>query len=132
MAFATADSRNTQIAEMNITPLVDVMLVLLVIFMIAAPAMTKVMPLTLPGTAGKAAERQILHLTIGAGDLYTLDGVAVGRVELRQRFEQAARAASLPIVVEVIASPEAEYETVAQGLALARNAGLENLDIATH
>ena len=47
MAFAQAGSRQDAISEMNITPLVDVMLVMLVIFMIAAPVFSQAIPLPL-------------------------------------------------------------------------------------
>ena len=50
MAFAQADTRQDAISEMNITPLVDVMLVMLVIFMIAAPVFSQAIPLNLPHT----------------------------------------------------------------------------------
>jgi len=127
MAFAAANTRDTQMVDMNITPLVDVMLVLLVILRIAMPAGSKTLPIDRPGIGGKPVDKQTLHLQISAGDLYTLDGVALGRKELERRFDSAARGASLPVVVEVQVSPEAEYETLAQGLSAARNAGIVNL-----
>ncbi len=128
MAFAAANTRDTQMASMNITPLVDVMLVLLVIFMIAMPAVSQTLPVTMPGeTTGKPVDHQTLRLDIGAGDVYALDGIAVGRMELARRFDSAVRSASLPVVVEIRTNPDAEYQTVAQGLSIARNAGIENL-----
>jgi biopolymer transport protein ExbD len=128
MAFAAANPRDTQMSSMNITPLVDVMLVLLVIFMIAMPAVSQTLPVSMPGKqSGPPVEKTVLHLSIGAGDVYALDGVAMGRGELSRHFVAAMTGASLPVVVEIQASPDAEYDTVAQGLVLARNAGIENL-----
>lgn len=128
MAFAAANTRDTQMASMNITPLVDVMLVLLVIFMIAMPAVSQTLPVSMPGVTKQApSDRTVLHLAISAGDIYALDGVAMGRAELGRHFAQVMMAATLPVVVEIQASPDAEYDTVAKGLSIARNAGIENL-----
>lgn len=129
MAFSAAATRDDHMASMNITPLVDVMLVLLVIFMIAMPTVSQTLPIALPGEAptGAPPERTVLHLSIGAGDVYALDGLAMGRTELGRHFNQAMIAATRPVVVEIQASPDAEYDTVAKGLAIARNAGIENL-----
>lgn len=129
MAFAAANTRDTQMVEMNITPLVDVMLVLLVIFMIAMPAVSQTLAIDLPvGTNGRIVDKQTLRLQIGAGDLYTLDGVALGRRDLEQRFQGAAHQATQPLVLDVRISPDAEYETVAQGLTAARNAGIASIN----
>jgi biopolymer transport protein ExbD len=128
MAFAAANPRDTQMSSMNITPLVDVMLVLLVIFMIAMPAISQTLPVSMPGRPGtEPVEKTVLHLSIGAGDVYALDGVAMGRRDLSRHFDAAMTGATLPVVVEIQASPDAEYDTVAQGLVLARNAGIDNL-----
>lgn len=127
MAFAAANTRDTQMVDMNITPLVDVMLVLLVIFMIAMPALSQTLPIDLGINDGKSVARQTLHLQVSAGDLYALDGVALGRKDLERRLDTLARGASLPLAVEVQVSPEAEYATVAQGLAAVRNAGIASV-----
>ena len=125
MSFASAASRNVQMADINITPLVDVMLVLLVIFMIALPTLTQRLPLNLP-QPGPQSDAQPMQLAIEAGDVYTLDGTALSRVELGQRL--AARVAKgTPPALEVQASPEAEYESVAIGVATARKAGIETV-----
>ncbi len=129
MAFAAANTRDTQMVEMNITPLVDVMLVLLVIFMIAMPAVSQTLAIDLPSGPNRSlVDKQTLQLQIGAGDLYTLDGVALGRRDLAQHFQGAVHQGALPLVLDVRISPDAEYETVAQGLTAARNAGIANIN----
>lgn len=117
-------------ADINITPLVDVMLVLLVIFMIALPTLSQRLPLDLP-QPGPRSDVQPAHLAIEAGDIYSLDGVAMSRAELGEKLAGLVvngRAS----VLEVQASPEAEYETVALGVATARNAGIESVVLVEH
>jgi len=80
------------------------------------------------GTTATIAERQTLKVHSGAGDRYTRDGVALGRRDLAQRFQGAVHQANLPLVLDVRISPDAEYETVAQGLTAARNAGIANIN----
>ena len=66
-------TRYTPMAEINVTPLVDVMLVLLIIFMIAAPLLTVGVPVDLPKTAAATINEQVEPLTItvnGQGQIY--------------------------------------------------------------
>jgi biopolymer transport protein ExbD len=123
MAFTAA--REHPMAEMNITPLVDVMLVLLVIFMIAAPMVSKTLSVTLPYFSdGKKIEMTEMTLQVQAGDLFALDGQAVSRAQITEVL--AAAAASNPnIKVNFEVDPNAEYESAVQAMAAVRKAGVE-------
>lgn len=86
---------STPLSQINVTPLVDVMLVLLVIFMLAAPLMTSRIKMELPRTpatgaadAGGVSERRVLALD-ASGQLYWQDQ-AITAVDLRQRLKELA------------------------------------------
>lgn len=120
-------------AEINITPLIDVMLALLAIFMIAAPVVTRQIDLPLAGSTAPPppVEPPLLTLSImGAGEWY-LDGVAVTRAGLADRLR--TRIASVPVapVVELRAQPTSAYDDLASALAVARASGVTQLRIAT-
>ena len=71
MAFAYAESRQDAISDMNITPLVDVMLVMLVIFMITAPVFSRAIPMNLPGRIGHGEPPPPIELRIDAtGEIF--------------------------------------------------------------
>lgn len=88
--------------DINITPFIDVMLVLLIIFMVAAPLSTVDTPVSLPKAAGQPAERPEKRLMVSlARDLsVTLDGAVVAPQTLPQRLTEAAEGdTSLPVFV---------------------------------
>src|SRR5258706_10928181 len=73
------------LAEINVTPLVDVMLVLLVIFMVTAPMLTQGLTVALPAAEGKSfelASNNPSTIQITAGGAVYLDGIAVGSQNL--------------------------------------------------
>lgn len=120
-------------AEINITPLIDVMLALLAIFMIAAPVVTRQIDLPLAGSAAPSPpiEPPLLTLSImGAGEWY-LDGVAVTRAGLADRLKMRIASAPVAPVVELRAQPTSAYDDVASALAVARSSGVTQLRIAT-
>ncbi|HUD41903.1 MAG TPA: biopolymer transporter ExbD [Dokdonella sp.] len=120
-------------AEINITPLIDVMLALLAIFMIAAPVVTRQIDLPLAGSAAPppAIEPPLLTLSImGAGEWY-LDGVSVTRAGLADRLRTRIASAPAAPVVELRAQPTSAYDDVASALAVARASGVTQLRIAT-
>jgi biopolymer transport protein ExbD len=130
MSFAALHARDAQMANINITPLVDVMLVLLVIFMVALPTLSQRLPLVL-SQSEQSSDTHPLKLLIEAGDTYSLDGITLSRAELGQRLA-VALANGAPSVLQVQASPEAEYDTVALGVATARKAGIETVVLAAY
>ena len=77
--------RSQPMAEINITPMVDVMLVLLIIFMVAAPLMTVGVPVELPKTAANALpseEEEPLTVTITAEGVLSIQNTEVAPAEL--------------------------------------------------
>jgi biopolymer transport protein ExbD len=123
--------RSDQLAEMNITPLVDVMLVLLVIFMIAAPALTRDIALDSPRDSIRHASTRDLRLHVTAGDQYLLDGEALSLAQLETRLRESQGAtAAPPLKLELAAEPDSEYQSVARTLAAARNAGVAHIVFA--
>lgn len=123
--------RSDQMAEMNITPLVDVMLVLLVIFMIAAPALTRSIPLDLPYRSdARPIETRQLDLVITAGDEYRLAGESLSLAQLETRLRNEVSGGGAPLKLEVTTERDAEYQTVARAVAAARNAGADNLEFS--
>jgi biopolymer transport protein TolR len=101
----SGDSGYRPLAEINVTPLVDVMLVLLIIFMVAAPLMTVGVPVQLPKTsAAKLAQpREPIIVTIDAE----------GRVFLRE--EALAPDAVLPRLTELAANADPETVVYVRG-----------------
>ena len=129
--MALLAARSDQMAEINITPLVDVMLVLLVIFMIAAPALTRSIPLDLPRPGPVSiAEPRALALLITAGDEYVLGGESLSLPQLESRLRSEVAASDRPLKLEVATERDTEYQTVARAIATARNAGAVNLEFS--
>lgn len=129
MAYAQVPQQGA-IAEMNITPLVDVMLVMLVIFMIAAPVFTQAIPMKLPGTGPdiRSAVVEPLKMRIDStGDVYVNGQLAPQSALDAMLSAEAVRAGQTLPVVEIDASGDADYEVVAKVLALSQNAGLEKI-----
>lgn len=129
MAFAYAESRQDAISEMNITPLVDVMLVMLVIFMITAPVFSRAIPLTLahPGPPQPQPPPPI-ELRIDATGEVFLGGQAMPVSALSSVFSaELERAGSQPVILRIDANGDADYQIVAKVLATAQNAGLGNI-----
>ena len=128
-AFAIGASVRTVAAEMNITPLVDVMLVLLVLFMLAVPLKTHRLKLESSASANDCpAPSAPVSLSIKqTGELYW-NGSAINRATLAANFAQLARQADSPAV---IIRPEARtrYALVTDLLATARNADVRRISL---
>ena len=112
-------------AEMNVVPLVDVMLVLLVIFIVTAPLLTHSVKIDLPKASSSVNITKPEHIEFGIrenGDLFW-NGEAVTADGVAPRF--AAEAAREPQPeVHIRADRHVHYEKVAQVMALAAKAGL--------
>lgn len=133
MAFMNADaSARSDNAEINITPLVDVMLVLLIIFLVAAPVVVRQIELPLTGTPPKPDFDPIqLALRIDAAGGLQLDGSSMSLAAL-DRILQVEALREQPPVLQIDVAPEAAYARMTEVLALARSHGLERFELQTH
>ena len=130
--FAGDTGRGTQgqaMAEMNITPLVDVMLVLLIIFMVAAPMVTRSIDLRLPQISPPDTQTMKpphLGLSVRSDGQFALDGAVLDRQALAAALGQAARVAPNTIV-DVTVSENADYQAFTTALTVTRNSGITNI-----
>lgn len=129
MAFAQAQTRQDSLSQINITPLVDVMLVMLVIFMIAAPVFSRPIPLEIGrGGPPPANPPAPLELRIAASGELLLGGQPMPMSALSSVFSaELERAGGQPLILSIDANGDADYQSVARVLATAQNAGLTNI-----
>lgn len=130
MAFS-ATARDSVVAEMNITPLVDVMLVLLVIFMVSAPLLTRPIGATLPQSRPVPPETiqpNVLQLEVSDDGSYRLDGRPMSPDALWHRLDDAV-VSDPRTVLRVHASSGADYQQVVTAMAEAKNRGIANIGI---
>jgi biopolymer transport protein ExbD len=118
-------------AEINVTPLVDVMLVLLVIFMLVTPAITQKISQKIAPSPPIEEKTEPHKLIVQAGDTFQLDGQMISPAELKQHLSLAIKADS-EYTVQVFGEPEASYQSFTQAMAIANNAGVENLSLASN
>ena len=130
MAFASFDSSRTSapMAEINMVPLIDVMLVLLVIFIVTAPLLTNTVKLDLPRADASATDNkpEKIEFAIDAlGNLYW-NNQPVSRPEAQARFTEAAGRQPLP-ELHLRADRSVAYHYIAETLADASKAGLSKI-----
>jgi biopolymer transport protein ExbD len=134
MAFGGLESGDTArpMAEINTTPLVDVMLVLLIIFIITAPLLTHAVKINLPNASSQAnPERpETISLSIDAAGALFWKGEPISEAELFARLAQAAASEPQPDL-HLRADRDTRYQRIAELLAAARNAGIARIGFVT-
>jgi biopolymer transport protein ExbD len=125
MAFGSFTPEGRPMAEINMIPLIDVMLVLLVIFIITAPLLTHAVKIDLPkaASAPNLTKPDNIQLAITAAGEVFWNGELVSRDALHARLAAAGRQQPQP-EVHIRADAAARYEWVAETLAAAARAGL--------
>ncbi len=132
MAFSAAGNSGRPLADINVTPLVDVMLVLLIIFIVTAPMVAIPIPVDLPQHTDRVIERPEppppIELRVDAGNQLYWNGQPLARADVQSRLSEQAQvhAGNLP-ELRIAASPDAQYEVMAQVLAAANNAHMERI-----
>lgn len=131
MGSFDSDDFSAPMAEINTTPLVDVMLVLLVIFLVTAPMLTQAVKLELPNeTALEIADENPINLSVNAEGNYFWDKDQLSEMELEQRLKaESTQEPKRPIHLR--ADTNAAYGTVSKVLTLAQKHGLSNIGFVT-
>jgi biopolymer transport protein ExbD len=135
MAFGGFNDNNHQapMAEINVTPMVDVMLVLLVIFIITAPLFTHAVKLELPtASSAPAPEKpESITLSINAEGKLFWNNATVSLDELGTRFATAAQKKPQP-ELQLRADKSTRYEVIAQVMSAAQTNGMTKIGFVTN
>jgi biopolymer transport protein TolR len=125
--------RSQPMAEINVTPFVDVMLVLLIIFMVAAPMLTVGVLVELPKTAANALptdQEEPLTVTLAADGSLSIQNTATPRDELIAKLRAIAAERSNDRIF-LRADGANSYETVVQVMGALNAAGFSNIGLVT-
>lgn len=133
-SFSSDRQQTGTISEINMIPLIDVMLVLLIIFMITTPLMTHSIKIDVPRVTSQPAEQdpESIDLAIKAtGEMYW-NNEEVSMDSMREKMrELVAAQEDKPINLRIRADGEALYEQIAQVMAAARSTGVRRLGFIT-
>ncbi|OJU97477.1 MAG: biopolymer transporter ExbD, partial [Acinetobacter sp. 38-8] len=114
--------------EMNLIPLIDIMLVLMIIFLVTATVANPSIPLALPKTTAEIVDPPPKAITISINEKGEVawDAQIISLDELQTRFQEAGKAETKP-TVQLRADKESKYDTVAQVMSRASEAGLSDI-----
>ncbi|MGQ0661564.1 ExbD/TolR family protein [Sphingosinicella sp.] len=129
--FRLAPPDTAPIATINTTPMIDMMLVLLILFIIAIPIRTHRVPLDLPQGPARPDLRPVHRLDLDAAGQARWNGVAVDAIALRRALAAFARDPARPDL-HLNAHGEARYERVDEVLADIRRAGISRLGLVNN
>lgn len=132
MAFGNGSQQDSMMSEINVTPLVDVMLVLLVVFIITAPLLApQALKISLPKTEAVARNDKLqkVSLAIDAKGDISLDSKHLSDEGLAEMLK--ARAADPQFQLQIQSDEAVNYGRVAQIMAIAQKAGVTKLSFLT-
>ena len=132
MAFGTQDDTDEVMNEINMTPLVDVMLVLLIIFIITIPVMKHSVNIELPRASNQPqdAKPQTIRLTVDAEGKYFWNDALVDEAKLDALLQaEAQKKPQAPLHIR--GDRAVRYERVAQAMAAAQRAGMTKIGFIT-
>ncbi|MDO8251834.1 MAG: biopolymer transporter ExbD [Rhodoferax sp.] len=136
MAFGTpnpvADDNDEVMNEINMTPMVDIMLVLLIIFIITIPVMKHAVNIDLPRASNEVQniKPETVRLSVDATGQYFLNETRVADDELATQLKAAAAQQPQPDL-HIRGDKAVRYERVAQAMAVAQQAGLRKIGFIT-
>lgn len=121
-------SEQKMMSEINVTPLVDVMLVLLVVFIVTAPLLTQSIEVKLPKViaTGPASKVRAHRISIDAHGQMRLNDVLTSQANLAEQLSKLTSTSST-LELQIEADTDVDYGKVAQVMAIAQHAGVERL-----
>lgn len=133
MGFKTQSDDDEAVSEINVTPLVDVMLVLVIILLVTAPLLTQSVNVALPKTASTTpdTEKQPVQLGIDAQGGVTLNKNPVADLAALEKTLQNELVANPELTVHVYADQAVSYGKVAEVMAAVQHAGISKLAFVT-
>ncbi|ENU32871.1 ExbD/TolR family protein [Acinetobacter parvus] len=132
MGFQLGEDHDSGMNEMNLIPLIDIMLVLMIIFLVTATVANPSIPLTLPKTTAEIQPPPQKPITINVNQQGEVawNAEVVSLDELEQRFQDQAKQSVQPTIVLRV-DKESKYDTVAQVMSRASEAGLTDIAFAS-
>lgn len=128
---ATVDEHDEPIVGINVTPLVDVVLVLLVVLMVTAPLLSaQALPLDLPAAATGADQQTILAVELGADGRVAVDGEVLGSTSDIYPLARAARERDPAVRVVLRADGAVAHERVIRAMDEVRRASIAKIAFA--
>ena len=133
MAFKPQSEDESALSEINVTPLVDVMLVLVIILLVTAPLLTQSVHVTLPKTTQTTADvnAQPLQLGIDAQGVITVNKIPMSDLGALEFALKAELEKNPEIGVHLYADKAVVYEKLAEVMATAQHAGIVKLAFVT-
>lgn len=132
MSFGTQDDTDDVMNEINVTPLVDVTLVLLIIFIITVPVMKHAVPVDLPRAASEreVIQPETIRLSITADGRYHWNEADIADDDLEPRLRQEAAKDPQPDL-HIRGDKDVRYDRVAKAMAAAQRAGVRKIGFVT-
>jgi len=133
MAFKPQSEEESALSEINVTPLVDVMLVLVIILLVTAPLVTQSVHVKLPKTVETSADQndQPLQVDIDAKGLVTLNKQPIADLAALETALKAELAKNPEIGLHLYADQNVIYAKVAEVMASVQHAGIAKLSFVT-
>jgi biopolymer transport protein ExbD len=133
MSVPGSDSEESVMSEINTTPLVDVMLVMLIIFLITIPVITKTVPVELPKAANIPTQTKPENITVAvntAGDIFWNGASVADSTQMLNLVVAAARQVPQP-EVHIRADLNTRYEAIGRVIFMIQRGGISKVGFLT-